>query len=63
MSTRENIRLIARAPTGIHSINFFNLNKLSVSKQQHLCYKLTVYNYWRDANYYQQEKKTPVFIR
>ena len=25
--------------------------------------KLTVYNYWMDANNYQQEKKTPVFIR
>ena len=22
--------------------------------------KLTVYNYWRDAHNYQQEKKTPV---
>ena len=22
--------------------------------------KLTVYNYWRDANTYQQEKNTPV---
>ena len=22
--------------------------------------KLTVYNYWRDANNYQQEKNTPV---
>ena len=30
---------------------------LSVLKKQHLCYKLTVYNYWRDANNYQQEKK------
>ena len=25
--------------------------------------KLTVYNYLRDANNYQQEKNTPVFIR
>ena len=25
--------------------------------------KLTVYIYWRDANNYQQEKNTPVFIR
>ena len=25
--------------------------------------KLTVYNYWRDANNYQKEKNTPVFIR
>ena len=24
--------------------------------------KLTVYNYWRDANNYQQEKNTRVFI-
>ena len=24
--------------------------------------KLTVYNYWRDANYYQQEKDIPVLI-
>ena len=23
--------------------------------------KLTVYNYWRDANNYQQEKNTPVY--
>ena len=31
-----------------------NLNKLSVSKQQHLFMLiLTVYNYWRDANNYQ----------
>ena len=22
-----------------------------------------IYNYWRDANNYQQEKNTPVFIR
>ena len=25
--------------------------------------KLTVFNYWRDANNYQKEKNTPVFIR
>ena len=25
--------------------------------------KLPVYNYWRDANNYQREKNTPVFIR
>ena len=24
--------------------------------------KLTVYNYWRDANNYQQEKNTPVLL-
>ena len=23
--------------------------------------KVTVYNYWRDANNYQQEKNTPVY--
>ena len=33
-----------------------NLNNLSVSKQQHLCYKSDVFTYWRDANSYQQEK-------
>ena len=44
--------------SGIHFTNFVNLNKLSVSKQQQL--KLPVYNYWRDANNYKQEKNTPV---
>ena len=43
--------------SGIHFTNFVNLYKLSASKQQHLCLNLTVYNYWRDANNFQQEKK------
>ena len=25
--------------------------------------KLPIYNYWRDANNYQQEKNTPVFLK
>ena len=41
----------------MHFTNFVNLYKLSVSKQLHF------YNYKRDANNYQQEKKTPVFYK
>ena len=35
---------------------FVNFNKISLSKQLHLCSNPTVWNYWRDANNYQQEK-------
>ena len=46
----------------IHFTNFVNLNKIISIKKTAFLVKSPVYNYWRDANNYQQEK-THLFFK